>query len=180
LGGVEEYLNSLKESHPSFHGFVIDDFNWYKENEDEEKDSQQLEDKNDQKVEGNVEFMIDSEIGEALQSKRRDLYFYPIIYFEGIDTNDVKRHFLNYTDGVILATPNYYNVTDSEENLKVFSKVFDDRQIKYVLYAARTTTFIEQGYSPPSGRLILATLSIANKTDTVDGIVVWRNSNIPQ
>ena len=179
------YLNSLKESHPSFHGFVMDDFNWFMANEGEEgdgegedkDDSEQSEDENVREAEGNVEYMIDSDLEKALQSKRKDLNFYPVIYFEGIDTNDAKRHFFNYTDGVVLATPAYYNVTDLEENLKVFSKVFDNKSVKYVLYTARNTAFIEQGYNPPSDRLILATLSIANKTGTVDGIVVWRNSN---
>ncbi|MFL6337670.1 MAG: hypothetical protein ACJ718_00935, partial [Nitrososphaeraceae archaeon] len=33
-----------------------------------------------------------------------------------VKTNDVKRHFYNNTDGIILASTNYYNVTDLDHN----------------------------------------------------------------
>ena len=46
-----------------------------------------------------------------------------------------------------------------------------------MLPAAKTSNFAEQGYDPPSDRLILATLSIANKTKGIDEIVIWRNTN---
>jgi hypothetical protein len=179
--GWMEYLNSLKEFHPSFYGFVIDDFNWFKSNEEEEDDDDDddnEEPENEQQIEGNVEFMIESGLDKALQNKRKDLHFYPVLYFEGIDTNDAKRYFYDNSDGIILATPAYYNVTDLKENLDVFAKVFKDKPLKYVLYTARTTAFIELGYSPPSDRLILSTVSIVNSTDSVDGIIVWRNTNI--
>jgi len=100
-----------------------------------------------------------------------------LLYFEGIDTNDVKKRFYNYSDGIILATPEYYNVSDLQHNLNVFSKVFYNKPIRYVIYTTPTTNFIEQGYSPPSDRLILATLSIANKAPGIDGIIAWRNTN---
>ena len=45
------------------------------------------------------------------------------------------------------------------------------------LYTAKTSNFAEQEYDPPSDRLILATLSIANKTKGIDEIVIWRNTN---
>ena len=34
-----------------------------------------------------------SKLEEALQKKRKDLHFYPILYFEGVKTNDVKRDY---------------------------------------------------------------------------------------
>jgi hypothetical protein len=100
-----------------------------------------------------------------------------VLYFEGMDTNDVKKSFYNYSNGIILASSEYYNVTDLQHNLNVFSKVFYNKPIRYVIYTTRTTSFIKQDYSPPSDRLILATLSIANKAHGIDGIIAWRNTN---
>jgi hypothetical protein len=74
-----------------------------------------------------------------------------------------------------LASTNYYNVTDLDHNLKVFSKVFNNKPIRYVVYTDRTSNFIDN--NPPSDRLILSTLSIANKSGVVKGIIVWRNTN---
>ena len=71
----------------------------------------------------NVIFMLKSKLDEALQKKRKDLHFYPVLYFEGFKTNDVKRHYYNNTDGIVLASTNYYNVTDLDHNLKVFLKI---------------------------------------------------------
>ena len=121
--------------------------------------------------------MLKSKLEEALQKKRKDLHFYPVLYFEGFKTNDVKRHFYNNTDGIVLASTNYYNVTDLDHNLKVFSKVFNDKPIRYVVYSARTSNYIDN--SPPSDRLILSTLSIANESDLVKGVIIWRNTNSP-
>jgi hypothetical protein len=105
------------------------------------------------------------------------LHFYPVLYFEGFKTNDVKRHYYNNTDGIVLASTNYYNVTDLAHNLKVFSKVFNDKPIRYVVYTARTSNYIDN--SPPSDRLILSTLSIANESGLIKGVIIFRNTNSP-
>jgi PDZ domain len=177
--GWIKYLNSLKEKHSSFYGFVIDDFNWYSSSSVEDKDKgKNREDHHDNaKLKENVDFMVKSHLDKALQNKRKDLNFFPVLYFEGMDTNDVKKRFYNYSDGIILASTEYYNVSDLQHNLNLFSKVFPNKPIKYVIYPTRTSSFIEQGYSPPSDRLILATLSIANKAPGIDGIIAWRNTN---
>jgi hypothetical protein len=173
--GWIKYLNLLKSSHPSLYGFVIDDFNWFSTSEGKDKRDDGLDDK--QKIQENIKFMIKSKLDRALQHKRNDLNFFPTVYFEGLDTNDVKKYFYDYSDGIVLASSNYYSVTDLWHNLDTFSKVFYKKPIKFVLYTAKTSNFAEQGYDPPSDRLILATLSIANKTKGIDEIVVWRNTN---
>jgi PDZ domain len=185
--GWIEYLNSLKTRHPSsLDGFVIDDFNFFNNGVHTNKQNNNDNNKNHHDANNNaikfpkenVSFMIKSNLAEALQKKRQDLHFYPLLYFEGIKTNDVKRHYYNNTDGIILASTDYYNVTELAHNLNVFSKVFN-KPIRYVVYTARTSTYINQNYSPPSDRLILSTLSIANKSGVVKGIIVWRNTNSP-
>jgi hypothetical protein len=186
--GWIEYLNSLKTRHPSsLDGFVIDDFNFFnngvhttkQNNKDSNKNHDDAKNNAIKFPKENVSFMIKSNLEEALQKKRQDLHFYPLLYFEGIKTNDVKRHYYNNTDGIILASTDYYNVTELAHNLNVFSKVFNNKPIRYVVYTARTSTYINQNYSPPSDRLILSTLSIANKSGVVKGIIVWRNTNSP-
>jgi hypothetical protein len=186
--GWIEYLNSLKIKHPSsLDGFVIDDFNFFnnsahtnKQNNNDDNNNHDNANKNEIKFpKENVNFMIKSNLEEALQKKRKDLHFYPLLYFEGVKTNDVKRHYYNNTDGIVVASTDYYNVTELAHNLKVFSKVFNNKPIRYVVYTARTSTYINQSYSPPSDRLILSTLSIANKSGVVKGIIVWRNTNSP-
>ena len=134
-------------------------------------------DENNKTPKENVNFMLKSKLDEALEKKRKDLHFYPVLYFEGFKTNDVKRNYYNYADGIVLASSNYYNVTELAHNLKVFSKVFDDKPIKYVVYTAKTSNYIDN--SPPSDRLILSTLAIANKSGVVKDIIIWRNTNSP-
>src|SRR5919202_5222181 len=185
--GWIEYLNFLKTKYPSsLDGFVIDDFNLFNNsvhaNKVKENNHHSHNDANDKYENKNlpketVTFMLKSKLEEALQKKRKDLHFYPVLYFEGIKTNDVKRHFYNNTDGIILASTNYYNVTDLAHNLKVFSKVFNNKPIRYVVYTDRTSNFIAS--SPPSDRLILSTLSIANESGVVKGVIIWRNTNSP-
>jgi hypothetical protein len=173
--GWINYLNLLKDKHSSLYGFVIDDFNWF--SSIDEDNGKNRKDHHDVNLKENVDFMIKSHLDKALQNKRKDLYFFPVLYFEGMDTNDVKKSFYNYSNGIILASSEYYNVTDLQHNLNVFSKVFYNKPIRYVIYTTRTTSFIKQDYSPPSDRLILATLSIANKAHGIDGIIAWRNTN---
>ena len=189
--GWIEYLNLLKAKYPtSLDGFVIDDFNLSKDsahadkgkgnNDDNDSSNNHAKDSNNENnkiPKENVNFMLKSKLEEALQKKRKDLHFYPVLYFEGFKTNDVKMHYYNYADGIVLASTNYYNVTDLDHNLKVFSKVFNDKPIRYVVYTAKTSNYIDN--SPPSDRLILSTLAIANKSGVVKGIIIWRNTNSP-
>ena len=185
--GWIEYLNLLKTKYPSsLDGFVIDDFNLSnasahankgKENNDNSHNHAKDGNNENRVPKENVDFMLKSKLEEALQKRRKDLHFYPVLYFEGFKTNDVKRHYYNNTDGIVLASTNYYNVTDLAHNLKVFSKVFNDKPIRYVVYTARTSNYIDN--SPPSDRLILSTLSIANESGLVKGVIIWRNANSP-
>jgi hypothetical protein len=186
--GWIEYLNLLKTKYPSsLDGFVIDDFNLSNEsahanngkgnNDNSHNHAKDGNNENNRVPKENVNFMLKSKLEEALQKKRKDLHFYPVLYFEGFKTNDVKRHYYNNTDGIVLASTNYYNVTDLAHNLKVFSKVFNDKPIRYVVYTARTSNYIDN--SPPSDRLILSTLSIANESGLVKGVIIWRNTNSP-
>jgi hypothetical protein len=186
--GWIEYLNLLKTKYPSsLDGFVIDDFNLSYDsahankgkgnNDNSQNHAKDGNNENNTVPKENVNFMLKSKLEEALQKKRKDLHFYPVLYFEGFKTNDVKRHYYNNTDGIVLASTNYYNVTDLAHNLKVFSKVFNDKPIRYVVYTARTSNYIDN--SQPSDRLILSTLSIANESGLVKGVIIWRNTNSP-
>src|ERR671939_488883 len=189
--GWIDYLNFLKTKYPSsLDGFVIDDFNLsnkgvhankFKGNNHHDSNSQNVaNDRNENKKKDpkeTVNFMLKSKLEEALQKKRTDLHFYPVLYFEGVKTNDVKRHFYSNTDGIVLASTNYYNVTDLDHNLKVFSKVFNNKPIRYVVYTDKTSNYVDN--SPPSDRLVLSTLSIANGSGVVKGVIIWRNTNIP-
>ena len=86
--GWINYLNSLKEKHPSLDGFVIDDFNWYGVDEedeedeengnsnDDEDDSDEGDDNND--VRYNVNFMVESDLQKALENKSMMLHSYII------------------------------------------------------------------------------------------------------
>ena len=186
--GWINYLNLLKTKYPSsLDGFVIDDFNLSNDsahankgrgnNDNSHNHSKDNNNGSNRVPKENVSFMLKSKLAEALQKKRKDLHFYPVLYFEGFKTNDVKRHYYNNTDGIVLASTNYYNVTDLDHNLKVFSKVFNDKPIRYVVYSARTSNYIDN--SPPSDRLILSTLSIANESNLVKGVIIWRNTHSP-
>jgi hypothetical protein len=197
--GWVDYLNSLKARHSSFEGFVVDDFNWYgpeiqvnDEKEDDEEGDGDLEDvssdnqdnnnEEENDIQYNVNFMLESNLKEALEKKRKDLHFYPLLYIEGTKTNTVKSEFYNLTDGIVLASADFYNITKLEHNLDVFGKVFsnDSKTIRYLIYTAPTSNFLLQGYYPPSDRLILATLSTALDSSAVDkGIVIWRNTGNP-
>jgi hypothetical protein len=185
--GWIKYLNYLKAKHPSsLDGFVIDDFNLFYNNVHTIKNKGNNSDNhyhyvknsnNHNVIKENVSFMLKSNLENALQKKRKDLHFYPLLYFEGINTNDVKRYYYSNIDGIILASTDYYNITGLAHDIHVFSKVFNNKPIRYVVYTARTSRYIEQNYSQPSDRLILSTLSVANQSGIVNGIVVWRNTN---
>jgi len=153
------YFNSLKIKHPtSFQGFAIDDFNaihkirrhYYK---------------------NNVDYFILSNLSNALDYKDKDIQFYPVIYLETGSIDIIKREYTKFTTGIILASTLYYNVTYLEQDLRGYSKIFDNKPIKYILYVTKNTF----NSNPPSDRLIMATLSIA--TRAADGIIIYVDTN---
>jgi hypothetical protein len=163
--GWIDYFNSLKQRHPnSFEGFTIDDFNW-------------ISTRNDTKFEYNIDFMEYSNLIDALQHKRKDVKFFPTVYFEGQKTDVVINKFLNHVDGIIAVSGCYYNVSALEPQLHIFGELFDDKPIKYIVYPTITHNYSRQQYSPPSDQLVISTLSIASRM--VDSIIVWHEIDSP-
>jgi len=163
--GWIEYFNSLKQRHPnSFEGFTIDDFNW-------------ISTRNDTKFEYNIDFMEYSNLIDALQHKRKDVKFFPTVYFEGQKTDVVVNRFLNHVDGIIAVSGCYYNVSALEPQLQYFGELVDDKPIKYIVYPTITHNYSRQQYGPPSDQLVISTLSIASRM--VDSIIVWHKIDSP-
>lgn len=158
------YFNTLKDIHESFQGFAIDDFNW-------------ISTRNDTAFKRNIDYMTYSNLSNALNEKRKDLEFYPVIYFEGLGTDIAIKEYNQFTGGIILVSASYYNITGLEKNLVTFRKMFYDKPIRYVVYPTITYNYTRQHYNHPSDQLIMATLSIA--TRTVDGILIWHKINSP-
>src|SRR5919106_1440097 len=157
--GWINYFNDLKTRHPSsFSGFVIDDFNW-------------ISTRNDTKFWRNIDFMLYSNFADALKSKRSDVKFYPVIYFEGLRTDVVANEYGKFIDTIVLVSASYYNVSRLERNLLEFKEMFLGKPTRYIVYPTITYNYTRQGYDPPSDRLVMATLSIA--TRSVDGIILW-------
>ncbi len=157
--GWINYFNDLKTRHPSsFSGFTIDDFNW-------------ISTRNDTKFWSNIDFMLDSNLTDALKAKRSDVKFCPVIYFEGLQIDVVASEYRQYVDGVILVSASYYNVSNLEASLHVYDLIFQGKPTRYIVYPTITYNYTRQGYDPPSDRLVMATLSIA--TRMVDGIIIW-------
>lgn len=157
--GWIDYFNDLKDEHKSFKGFTIDDFNW-------------ISTRNDTKFWKNIDYMKYSHLSKALHERQKDVQFYPVIYFEGEETNTVISEYSRFIDGVILASSCYYNITNLEKDLLTFSRIFDNEPIRYVVYPTITYNYSRLNYNPPSDRLVMATLSIATKV--ADGILIWR------
>ncbi len=171
--GWIKYFNSLEKKYPkSFEGFTIDDFNW-------------ISSRNDTKFENNIDFMEYSKLIKALEDKDKDVKFYPTIYFEGRETDLVATKYDDFTDGFIVASGCYYNVSLLEKQLTLFTEIFE-KPLRYVVYPTITYNYSRQGYSPPTEQLIQATLSIATNsfpestvTTTVDGLIIWRDIDNP-
>ena len=71
------YFNELKSRHPSsFDGFAIDDFNW-------------ISTRKDTKFWKNIDYMLFSNLSQALADKKDGVNFYPVVYFEGLGTDTV-------------------------------------------------------------------------------------------
>ncbi|HEX2106936.1 MAG TPA: hypothetical protein VHF28_04315 [Nitrososphaera sp.] len=163
--GWIRYFNDLKGRHPlSFTGFTIDDFNW-------------ISTRNDTKFWRNVDFMLDSNLTDALKEKRSDVKFCPVIYFEGLGNQLLVNEYGQYIDTVILVSASYYNVSSLETNLSRFKQMFEGKQTRYIVYPTITYNYSRQGADPPSDRLVMATLSIA--TRSVDGIILWHQIDGP-
>jgi hypothetical protein len=157
--GWINYFNDLKTRHPSsFSGFAIDDFNW-------------ISTRNDTKFWRNIDFMLYSNFADALKSKRSDVKFYPVIYFEGLRNDVVANEYGKFIDTIVLVSASYYNVSKLERNLLEFKEMFPGKPTRYIVYPTITYNYTRQGYDPPSDRLVMATLSIT--TRLVDGIIIW-------
>src|ERR687891_30324 len=97
--GWISYFNDLKTRHPSsFSGFAIDDFNW-------------ISTRNDTKFRKNIDFMLDSNLTDALMDKRSDVKFCPVVYFEGLGNQVVASEYGRYIDTLVLVSASYYNVS---------------------------------------------------------------------
>jgi hypothetical protein len=163
--GWVNYFNDLKTRHPSsFSGFAIDDFNW-------------ISTRNDTKFRRNIDFMIDSNLTDALIGKRSDVKFCPVVYFEGLGNQVVANEYGKYIDTVVWVSASYYNVSRLETNLSLFKEMFPGKPTRYIVYPTITYNYSRQGFDPPSDRLVMATLSIA--TRSVDGIILWHKINGP-
>src|SRR5918997_6340948 len=159
--GWVSYFNDLKTRHPSsFSGFAIDDFNW-------------ISTRNDTRFWRNNDFMLDSNLTDALKGKRSDVKFCPVVYFEGLRNGIVATEYGDYIDTVILVSASYYNVSRLETNLMQFKELFPGKPTRYIIYPTITYNYTRQGYDPPSDRLVMATLSIATRSINVDGIILW-------
>jgi hypothetical protein len=157
--GWVNYFNDLKTRHPSsFSGFAIDDFNW-------------ISTRDDTRFWRNIDFMLDSNLTDALEQKRSDVKFCPVVYFEGLRNNIVATEYAKYIDTIILVSASYYNVSRLETNLLQFKELFPGKPTRYIVYPTITYNYTRQDYDPPSDRLVMATLSIA--TRSVDGIIIW-------
>ncbi len=157
--GWVSYFNDLKTRHPSsFSGFAIDDFNW-------------ISTRNDTRFWRNIDFMLDSNLTDALKGKRSDVKFCPVVYFEGLRNDIVATEYGEYIDTIILVSASYYNISRLETNLLHFKELFPGKPTRYIVYPTITYNYTRQGYDPPSDRLVMATLSIA--TRLVDGIILW-------
>ncbi|MDW0147780.1 MAG: hypothetical protein QOK59_03740 [Nitrososphaeraceae archaeon] len=162
--GWIKYFNSLERKYSrSFEGFTIDDFNW-------------ISTRSDTKFKNNVDFMEYTELSKELKHKSKDVKFYPTVYFEGTKTGIVVKKYKNFIDGLVVASGCYYNVSILERQLEIFSEIFD-KPMRYVVYPTITYNYSKLDYSPPTDRLIMATLSIA--LNSSDGLIIWRDADNP-
>jgi len=162
--GWIRYFNSLEKKYPSsFEGFTIDDFNW-------------ISTKTTTKFKNNIDFMEYTMLSKSLEHKSKNVKFYPTIYFEGKKTGIIVKKYNNFIDGLVVASGCYYNVSILERQLDIFSEIFK-KPMRYIVYPDITYNYSRLDYSPPTDRLIMATLSIASKSS--QGLVVWRDLDNP-
>jgi hypothetical protein len=152
------YFNTLKEKHPSFLGFAIDDFNAVVE-------IRRI------RLLNNMDLMGLSNFSSALSYKRDDVQFYPVMYVETGEFKTLKKEYDKYYKGVILVSTLYSNISHLGNDLANISKNLDNKPIIFIVYPTKS------GFPSPSDRLIMATLSIASRW--ADGIIVYRNTTHP-
>jgi hypothetical protein len=158
--GWIDYFNTLKSKHSSFKGFAMDDLNW-------------ADIVKGERFVRNIDFMIYSKLSKALEHKRNDVEFYPVVYFEGSRTDEIVNQYTKFAHGVILVSANYYNVSKLEKDLLEFKGLFRDKSIYFFIYPTVTLFYGAQRYDQPSDRLLMATLSIASRI--ANGIIIWHN-----
>jgi hypothetical protein len=162
--GWIKYFNSLEKKYSSsFEGFTIDDFNW-------------ISTKTNTKFKNNIDFMEYTMLSKSLEHKSKNVKFYPTIYFEGKKNGIIVKKYNNFIDGLVVASGCYYNVSIVERQLDMFSEIFK-KPMKYIVYPTITYNYSRLDYSPPTDRLIKATLSIASKSS--HGLIVWRDLDNP-
>jgi hypothetical protein len=152
------YFNTLKEKHPSFLGFAIDDFN-------------AIVDIRRIRLMNNMDLMGLSKFSSALSYKRDDVQFYPVMYVETGEFETLKKEYNKYDKGVILVSTLYSNISHLGNDLANISENLDNKPIKFIVYPSKS------GFQQPSDRLIMATLSIASRW--ADGIIIYRNNTHP-
>jgi hypothetical protein len=156
--GWIQYFNSLKDRHPSFLGFAVDDFNAV-------VDIRRL------RLMNSMDLMGLSNFSSALTYKRQDVQFYPVMYIETGEFETLKEIYNNYTAGIILVSTLYQNVSHLEKDIAKFSKMFENKPFKFIVYPTKS------GFNSPSDRLIMATLSIVSRW--ADSIIVYVNTEHP-
>ncbi len=162
--GWIRYFNSLEKKYPlSFEGFTIDDFNW-------------ISTKTNTKFKNNIDFMEYTMLSKSLEHKSKNVKFYPTIYFEGKKTGIIVKKYNSFIDGLVVASGCYYNVSILERQLDMFSEIFK-KPMRYIVYPTITYNYSRLDYSPPTDRLIMATLSIASTSS--HGLIVWRDLDNP-
>lgn len=152
------YFNSLKEKHPSFIGFAVDDFN-------ANVGIRRIH------IMNNIQLMRLSNFDSALSYKRDDVKFFPVMYLEtgGFDT--LKKQYDKSTDGIILVSTSYHNVSSFENQFSNLSKLLGNKPTKFIVYPTYGNIY------SPSDRLLMSTLSIASRW--VEGIIIYRNITHP-
>lgn len=156
--GWMKYFNSLREKHPSFEGFVLDDFNAF-------VDIRRII------LTNNVDLMALSNFSSALSYKRDDVKFYPVMYVETGEFQTLKKQYEQDIEGLMLVSTLYRNISDLERHFDNYSKMFDEKPIKFILYPMKDQS------DRASDQLVKATLSVASRW--ADGIIIYRNTTHP-
>jgi hypothetical protein len=152
------YFNSLKEKHPSFMGFAMDDFN-------------AIVDLRRINVMNNIQLMALSNFASALSYKRDDVKFFPVMYLETGGFETLKKQYNKNIGGIILVSTLYHNVSYLGNDLSNISKLLDNKPIKFIVYPTYGSFY------SPSDHLLMSTLSIASRW--TEGIIVYRNITHP-
>jgi hypothetical protein len=150
------YFNSLKERHPtSFLGFALDDFN-------------SINAIRRLYVMNNMYLMASSNFSGALDYKRKDVEFYPVMYLETGGFETLKRNYDKFLAGIILVntlSSSNYNVSQLGKNVTALSKMFVFKPLEYIVYPSKDVN------NALSAHLIVTTLSIASRL--FNGIVIY-------